>query len=163
MGENRPGGRIRDIPREHRDAHPRRTRAGSIQTISPSAPSFDLEQTGITRQERINDPALVDLPMGASLSTGPITQDGIYTIGAPESSAFRFDQVDPRVDGKLISRHGKLWLKNGQGNLVEPPDDLRMYGWANTRKTHRLLPAHFIGADSAKSLPNFDKEEWVIE
>jgi hypothetical protein len=113
--------------------------------------------------EQEQDPALFDLPKGTSLSTGPITQDGRYTIGAPDNSAFRFDQTEPRVDGKLISRHGKLWLKDQDGKLIDPPEHLRMYGWANTRKTHRLLPAHFNGADSAKPLPNFKVEDWVIE
>lgn len=163
MAETKPGGRIRDIPREHRGAHPRRIRAGSIQTVSPSALPFGLEQTGITLQERINDPALVNIPMGASLSTGPITQDGTYTIGAPDRSAFRFDRTEPKIDGQLISRHGRLWLKDKEGNLTEPPEELLKYGWANTRKTHLLLPGNFRGADSARTLPNFDLEDWLFE
>ena len=130
-----------------------------------AAPLFDekIQTEGRQAAEEVPDPSLFDLPTGASLSTGPYTQEGILRIGAPENSAFGFDQTDPRIDGSLISRHGKLWIKDADGRLIEPPEQLRMYGWANTRKNHRLLPQHFRGADSAKRLPNFEREDWMFE
>lgn len=122
--------------------------------LKPSEPGKDTKE----------DPALFDLPKGVSLSTGPYTQDGIYITGAPEHSAFRFFQTAPRVEGRLISRHGKLFIRQEDGTLTEPPPELKLYSWVTTTKTHRLLPKHFNGADSAKPLPNLGKtEDWHYE
>jgi hypothetical protein len=167
MAEFTPGGRKSRIPNQHKGDYMPSSQIERLsgQKTTEATVTKTPETDSIFSQipEKINDPFLVDLPEGAAISTGPYTQDGIYIIGAPKNTTFKFDQTIPNVDGKLISRHGKLWIKNENGELAEPPEHLKMFGWATTRKTYRLLPTHFNGADSAKPLPNFKIEEWVFE
>lgn len=167
MAELAPGGKKRDVPLNHKGDYMPQSQidrlAGQTSVAPFTSPTSEMDSIFSQKSEKVQDPSLLDIPERAALSTGPYTQDGIYIIGAPKNSAFKFDETSPRVEGKLISRHGKLWIKDENGNLTEPPENLLMYGWITTRKTHRLLPKHFIGADSAKPLPNFEVETWVIE
>ena len=124
------------------------------------APTQQEVQTEV-QPEKKTDPTLDDVPPGASLSSGPYAQAGVLRMGAPDHAAFKQYGLPPTVEGRIISRFGKLWIKTEDGHLVEPTLEYGSLNHMNTRKNYRLLPRHFKGADSAK--PFMDPEKEVFE
>lgn len=167
-GRDLPGGKNSTYGKR-RANHPTPPAMDSIWSLdsgqAPVAekPEASTQTQPLSEAEQPKDPALLDLPTGVAISTGPYTQDGIYTIGAPEGSSFRLNLLSaPRVEGRYVSRDGTLFIKGEDGQLQEPPPQYKMFHWITTEKG-RLLPAHFRGANSAPNIPNFDKEKFVFE